>query len=353
MMSQIRPTRHLASPTLLLSISLLCFSAPFVHAQDTNLVEGTVLSNQGLPVATTVNLRLETQEGLPVESRPAGNRGQFTFINVPRGYYRLTATADGYQTTQQPLDLRRSGGRFLVNITLIPLAQGPARARDKSDAVSVMDLSAPKKARKALEKGEREFGEKKLKEAQASFELALAEHPCYARALTRLGMTLELKGEFAPAETALRKAIECDAAFLEAHTQLGILLNHMKRFEDSRTALTSSVERFPASWQLHYQLAAAEYGVGDYEEAEQQYLKAKSVGKDVSPEICVRLADVYTQLQKHDKAYAELREYLRTDPNGRFAKKVSEIIDRMEKNGIVDPLTPAAPPPNLDLRRPR
>jgi tetratricopeptide (TPR) repeat protein len=332
----------MTSPMLSATVFLLCLIADSAHAQETNLVEGTVLSNQGLPAGTTVNLRLETLDGSLVESGTADTRGQFKFMSVPEGYYKLTVTAEGYLTTQQPLVLRRGGGRSMVNVMLAPMAQ--ARSGDGSDAVSVTDLSAPKKARKALEKGERQFAEEKLKEAQASFERALAEHPCYARALTRLGMTLELKGEFAPAETALRKAIECDAAFLEAHTQLGILLNHMKRFEDSRTALTSSVERFPASWQLHYQLAAAEYGVGDYEEAEQQYLKAKSIGKDVSPEICVRLADVYTQLQEHDKAYAELREYLRADPNGRFAKKVNEIIERMENDGVVEPLKPAEAP---------
>ena len=210
-MFQNRPTRPLTSLIFSATIFLLCLIAASAHAQETNLVEGTVLTNQGLPAGTTVNLRLETLEGLPVESRPADSRGQFTFINVPRGYYRLTATAEGYQTTQQPLDVRRSGGRFLVNITLIPLAQGQARSSDKSDMVSATDLSAPKKARKALEKGERQFSEEKLKEAQASFEQALAEHPCYARAHTRLGMTLELQGDFPAAESALRKAIECDA----------------------------------------------------------------------------------------------------------------------------------------------
>lgn len=343
MKSQRRPRRILSPLTILAALVLLCFPSARARAQDTDMVQGTVVSNQGLTIPSTVNLRLETLEGSLVESRPADSRGQFTFINVPRGYYRLTATADGYQTAQQPLDLRRgAGGRYLITVMLTPLNQ--TRARDKAVMVSATDLNAPKKARKAFEKGEREFGEEKLKEAKASLEQAVAAHPCYARALTRLGMTLELEGEFAPAETRLKKAIECDVSLLEAHTQLGMLFNHLKRFEESRAVLANAVERFPTSWQLHYHLAAAEYGLGNLHDAEEQYLKAKSVGTDdVSSEVHVRLADVYTRLNEPDKAYGELREYLRADPTGRFAKKVGEVIEKMENDGVVDPIKVEAP----------
>ena len=340
--------RILTPPAMLAALILLYSLTASSQTQDTMTVEGQVLSNQGIPAGTLVNLKLENLEGSLVESRPADSRGRFGFISVPRGYYKLTATADGYQTAQQPLDLRRGAGdRFLITIMLTPLSSSQAQPREKGDTVSVTDLSAPKKARKAYENGEREFGEQKLKEARASFDKALAEHPCYARAHTRLGMTLELQGDFPAAESALRKAIECDAAFLEAYAQLGILLNHLKRFDESKSSLESAVGRFPASWQLHYQLAAAEYGLGRFREAEQEYLKAHSSVKDVNPEVHVRLADVYTQLREPDKAYAELREYLQADPTGRFAMKVSEVIQRMENEGAVGPAKPPQTPAQL------
>ncbi len=339
--------RKPASQIITTAIAMLSFLAPPALAQGSLLVEGTALSNQGLPVATKVNLRLETLQGMLVESGSADSRGQFKFLSVPEGYYRLTATAEGYQTTQQPLELRRGGGRFMVNVMLTPIGQSTARPPDRGETVSVTDLSAPKKARKAFEKGERESAEGKSAEARASFERAVAVHPCYARAHTRLGMTLGLEGDFAGAESALKKAIECDAGFLEAYAQLGILLNLQKRFEESKSSMEGAVGRFPTSWQLHYQLAAAEYGLGRYREAEEEYLKAQSSGRDVNPEVHVRLADVYTRLGEHDKAYVQLQEYLRASPSGRFANKVTEIIQRMESEGVVHPLkaleTPAQP----------
>jgi tetratricopeptide (TPR) repeat protein len=335
--------RNLVWPTISASFLLTCILASPALAQDTTFVEGTVVSNQGVPVAAGVSVRLETPEGSLVASSLADTRGQFKFIGVPRGYYKLTATAEGYQPAQQPLNVGRGGGgRFMVSVMMTPLNQ--TRSHEASNTVSVTDLSAPKNARKDYEKGEREFGEQKYKAARTSFEKALAEHPCYARAHTRLGMTLEMDGDFPGAERALRKAMECDAGFLEAYAQLGILLNHLKRFDESKSSLEPAAGRFPASWQLHYQLAAAEYGLGRYREAEQEYLKARSSGKDVNPEVHVRLADVYTQLREPDKAYAELREYLQADPTGRFATKVSEVIQRMESEGAVKPAKPLPTP---------
>ncbi len=345
MQSQRPRNRNSAKSNLPVFLAFVCVLAASAGAQETLQVEGQVLSNQGIPIPTAADVKLETLEGSLVGSRPTDSRGLFSFINVPRGYYRLTASAEGYQTSQQPVDVRRgAGARFMITIMLTPIGQSQSRPANNGDTVSVTDLSAPKRARKAFEKGERELSAEKVKEARASFEQAVAEHPCYARAHTRLGVTLEMEGDFAGAESALKKALECDGGYLEAHAQLGILLNHLKRFEESKASLEGAVGRFPASWQLHYQLAAAEYGLGRFREAEQEYLKALSAGKDVNPEIHVRLADVYTRLREHDKAYAELQEYLRASPSGRFAAKVTDVIQRMETEGVVHPLkTPSAP----------
>jgi tetratricopeptide (TPR) repeat protein len=314
----------------LLSFVLLLSTAPG-FCQQTFAVEGQVLTDHGVPPATTANLHLETEQGQVVADQPADSRGQFRLINLSRQTYRLTVTADGFQTQQQWLDLRRGYSRYLITVTITSLE----KVKSKGAMVSITDLSAPKKARKEYEKGQRAFKKGNLPEARRHLEDAVSEYPCYSRAQTNLGVTLELQGENTPAETAFRKAVECDAGFLEAHVQLGIFLNHQKRFAECAADLKKVIGHFPGSWQLSYQLAAAEYGLGQYQQAQQEYLRAESLSSEIPAEIHVRLADVYTQQGAYADAYAELQAYLRAEPQGRFAAKATDVIQRMEKAGVL------------------
>jgi len=55
----------------------------------------------------------------------------------------------------------------------------------------------------------------------------------------------------------------------------------------------------------------------------------------VPAEIHVRLADVYSQMKSYDKAYSELKCYLRAEPQGRFAAKATSGMQQMEGAGVV------------------
>jgi tetratricopeptide (TPR) repeat protein len=306
------------------------FSVRPVLSQEAFVVEGQVTTEQGAPPPTRVSLRVETSDGQLVVEQSADSKGQFRLI-IQRGNFLLTATADGFETFQQPLRVFRGTGRYVITIVLKPRVETKARA----GVVSATELNAPKNARKACEKGERAFQKGKLAEARKQLERAVALHPCYARAHTHLGMTLVSLGDLAAAESAFKKAIGCDAGFLEAHVQLGILLDREGRFAESLAHLEGAIRRFPSSWQLHFELAAAQYGLGHYPEAEQEYLKAQSIEPTVPAEIHVRLANVYTQMRIYDKAYAELQAYLRAEPDGRFATRAAAIKQRMETGGLV------------------
>lgn len=316
----------------LLPFLLLFLVCERAAAQELPAVEGRVVTQQGEPLPTRVNLRLETQDGLVVVDQPTDSRGVFRFPDLQRGLYRLTATAEGFQTTQQMLDLRRGAARFLITVTMVP--SDPTKP-GPSNPVSATDLIASKKARKAYEKGKRAFQKGELEEARAHFEKAVSEYPCFARAQTDLGVVLGLLAEFHSAEAAIRKALECDGGFLEAYIQLGLLLNLQKKFSESESVLQAGLGHFPSAWQLHYQRAAAAYGLGRYAEAMQHYLRAQSLNEAVPKEIHVRLADIYVQQKEYGKAYAELGAYLRAEPEGRFAKKVAEVMTRMEREGVL------------------
>ena len=163
----------------------------------------------------------------------------------------------------------------------------------------------------------------------------MEEYPCYARAQTDLALALTTQRDRPHAEAALKKAIECDPDFVDAYSQLGWLFNGGKRFSESAVVLQEGLRRSPRAWQFYYQLGIAHYGLGDYNRAEEEYLKAESLNPEPPAEIHVKLADVYLKKSAFDKAHSEMESYLHAEPGGRFAVKVRELMKQLESAGLV------------------
>jgi tetratricopeptide (TPR) repeat protein len=246
--------------------------------------------------------------------------------------YRLIVTAEGFETWQQEIDLGEGANEYIVRITLSPLNKVKEIA---ALAPALTDAQAPKTARKEYEKGSRALAARQFDEARTHLEKALSEFPCYARAQTDLAVVLTERRDLQGAEAALRKAMECDPGFPDAYTQLGQLLNAEKKFAESADLLQDGLRRSPGAWQFYYQLATAHYGLKQYSQAEEEYLKVQSLNPNAPAELHVKLADVYFKENAYDKAYAEMQAYLRAEPDGRFAAKIKGIMRQMESSGAV------------------
>ena len=301
--------------------------------QQTIALEGWVHTENGRTISSGVMIRLTTAEGLMVVQQSPSSAGQFEFGGLAKIPYHLTVTADGFQPYEQELDLSHSGDKTILNVYLTPL-RGTKQAG--SELPTFTDSRVPRKARKEFEKGKRALRDRNFSEAQAHFERAVEEYPCYARAQTDLALALTTQRDRPHAEAALKKAIECDPDFVDAYSQLGWLFNGGKRFSESARVLQEGLRRSPSAWQFYYQLGIAHYGLGDYNKAEEEYLKAESLNPEPPAEIHVKLADVYLKKNAFDKAYSEMESYLRAEPSGRFAVKVRELMKQLESAGLVD-----------------
>ncbi len=307
------------------------FSVSPAACQNTASIEGQVRTDEGRVIPFGVTVRLETGEGMLEGEQPANSAGYFEFDNVLKTAYRVIATAEGFQPAEKDIDLVYSANRVNVNLFLSPVN----KTRLVSSALTTLtDMSAPAKARKEYEKGVRALGSKNLQEARAHFENAVADYSCYARAQTDLALTLSAQREYPRAVAALKKAIECDQAYLDAYIQLGQIFNTQKQFAESETFLQQGLRHSASAWQFHYQLGVAHYGLRQYEKAEEDYLKVQSLNTTPPPELHIKLADVYLKRSKYEKAYEEMQTYLRAEPNGRFATKVKNIMQQMDSAGI-------------------
>jgi len=306
-------------------------SAPAL--KTTVVLAGQVRSSDGHAIRTGVIVTLETVDHLPMATKQAGSDGQYEFDSVPGNAVLLRVSAEGFQTFQQRLDeVRFIQYRTVINVVLKPVGQS---GREEAAPAVLTDGQAPEKARDELGKGVQALLKEKYSDARTHFEKAIAVYPCYARAQTELAIVLIPSGDFTQAESALRKSIQCDSGYHQARLVLGQLLNMQKRFGESEKTLREAIRLAPSSWELYYQLGIADFGLGKYARAAEEYEEVLSFNSAPPSYYYARAADAYLAQKTYDKAYAKMQDYLRIDPKGRFAEKIRTSIQEMEAKGVL------------------
>jgi len=324
--------RERVAAALLLAALLALFPASTAGDEGKATVAGQVTTSSGQTIPFGVNVQLQAPGGQIAGQQPADSSGHFTFDYIDKKDYTLLVTADGFQPASQEVDLRY-GSQLFITIRLTPLDHKVSEAQGA--VISVNDLKVPQRARQQYAKGDRAFKAQDFAAAKKYFEQAVHEYPCYAEAQLGLATVLIEQKQASGAETALKKAVDCAPTFLDASVELSQLLNAQKRFGESVKLLRPAIEHSPDTWQLHYQMGVAHYGLKQYEEAEKDFLGARSLNQAPPPILHIKLADVYLKKSDFGKAYAEMESYLRQDPGGRFAPKIKTVIRQMKSDGLV------------------
>jgi Tfp pilus assembly protein PilF len=308
---------------------LLALSLPASAQQKANIA-GRVVTDQGMAVKSAT-VRLETEDGELVASLPVSTAGEFYFNFIPKRNYQLIVRADGFQEYKERLDMGEGANDYTINVTLTPLEKELAPQQPPS----LTDTQAPAEARHEYQKAAKAVGSHKLGDARKHLEAAVEDYPCYARAQTDLAMVLTEQKDVKGAEEALRKSISCDPGYVDADLGLGALLNAEKRFGEAQPVLDQGARQSPSAWQFYFQMGITQYGLKNYREAEQQFTKAASLTPNPPGELKVKLADVYLKESAFPKAYAEMEDYLKTEPDGPLAPRIKQIMKQMESSGVL------------------
>ena len=302
-------------------------------------ISGQVRTADNSPLPKDVRVILETAAGAFADQQLPDTAGRFRFLGVAGVKYRVIVVAAGFRTEKQEVD-DSWGANHSPTIYLVP--SGKNNSSPLSESAS--DLAASQKAKRDFEKGYGEMQRGNLEEARKHLEKAVGEDPCYARAQTALGVTLGMQHQPAAAESAFRNSIKCDEGFVEAYLQLAILLKGQNKYAECETVLEHGLRRFPGEWRLHYQLGNAKARLGNYAAAEQEFLKALTLNPELPPEFRLRLAELYRDWKKYDKARVEAEAYLRADPHGPMAEPARKMMEELEASGALTPVkTPADP----------
>ena len=311
---------------------LLALTQASAQQQDAQLY-GRVRTDQGVVLTSGCMVRLETDEEHELFGEtPVNTAGEFYFLHIPKRRYQLTVTAEGFETYRMEIDFTQGANQYNLNITLTAVGK---TTQAKNAAPALSDAQAPKEARREYEKAEKALEARKLDEAREHLVKAVEQYPCYARAQTDLGMVYSTQKDYTKSEAALRKSLACDPGYVDAYVDLGQLLNAEKRFGEALPVLEQGARLSPASWQFYYEMGMAQYGLKHYSEAESEYLKAQSLNSNPPAELDVKLADIYLKNGAFDKAYTKMQEYLKAEPQGRFAPRIREIMKQMQSSGVV------------------
>ena len=307
-------------------IATALLAAPALCQRTDSYIQGQVRVTTGGSLPSGIVVKLEIAENVVAAQQMVGETGGFEFHDLKETHYQIIVTAEGYEPATAQVDMGYYASRF-PTIYLTPLG---AKKTPPPPSANTTDLAAPKKARKEYELGHDALQAKDLAGARKHFETAIETDPCYARALTELGVALALQGDFPSAESSFQKSIHCDGEFLEAYLQMGILLDMEKKYSEGESILQQALRVAPSDWQPYYRLAAVHQHSGKYKEATDEYLKAESLSGAVPVEVHLRLADAYLQQKEYDQAYTEMQTYLKIAPDGPLANQTRSLLPQVD-----------------------
>jgi Flp pilus assembly protein TadD len=255
--------------------------------------------------------------------------GRVSFPRLVPNSYLVRVQAEGYQTVEVGVDIRRGDYSREVKIPLAPVRRtGTVPA---GQAVSVRTLSLPEDAVKAFRRGLESLHKKKNpRESLQHFRQAIREAPEYYEAYFMLGAAYwELKLN-SDAEAAFRKALELNPSYLHPYYPLALLLSAEGRSEEAEKLLRRAMELDPDGWQWPFELARCLAKRGDWVQAV-EYAEQARAKANAPPKVHLLLADLYSGLGQNQKAIQALESYLRLEPEGPYAVRADKALAELRR----------------------
>ena len=203
----------------------------------------TLNAERGLDFSKAFAISVQLQEpigGTLQEAAPT-QEGLVRFTVCSRAVYRIRVTGPDIEEVTTDA-LRADRGDRLVNIVLHPKVSKEQRKALKA-SISASRLRVPKKAQKALDKGNAALKKGKLDVAKAQFEKALHIYPQFDEAQNNLGIVYINQGQRELARAAFLRSIHANDRYAPALVNLAKLAFDDKQYSDasrySKQALVS------------------------------------------------------------------------------------------------------------------
>src|SRR6266849_4687211 len=320
----LRWTLQVCLPWLLLGL-LVC--APIVRAQiagfDRQAVEifGTVfLEGANRPIGgVIVNIRLLTGGSFTSVLTDWG--GRFQVRGLDPGMYEIVVEEPGYEPVRETLRLDGPSPPFELHLR----ASNPSPVRRTDYAVSVRELRIPAKARNAFEKGLGRLAKNDADGSRTQFLRATATFPDYYEAYHHIGVADLRLGHEEEAAQAFQKAIDLSGGhYAWAQFALGLLLCRRGEYAEAETVIRKGLDVDGSSATGHLFMSVAFFHLNRLEEAEKSAREA-ILRKPGVALAYLMLADVSARRGEYGMQLHDLDAYLKLEPDGPASKRVREV----------------------------
>jgi len=205
--------------------------------------------------------------------------------------------------------------------------------KSKNATVSLTGLSAPKEARKAVERARLAIQKSELKKAAADLKKALSIHPKYPEAWYLLGHVDERLQLYREAEEAFHKAVALDASYVSPFLGLATAAWRRQDWADmmdwSARCLKLEPLRFPEAYLLN---AVALYRMNMLDAAEETARKGAQVDTTHrAVKIHLVLAEIFYSKKNFSGSIQEMRNYLQFARRAPDAEEVRAVIKTREE----------------------
>lgn len=284
----------------------------------------TAMDSRGEPIADARVDVLTQDTRTAAASGFTNSSGVVTLTDIPDGRYEVVLNK-GVNGASERVDV----DGFPIQVTLRVATEGDPNIGNRA-TVSVAQFKISGKARKAFNKAQDAFHDRKDDKAQKYVEEALAIEPQFAEALTLRGiMKIESRDESGAIDD-LSAAIKADAGYGLAYTALGAAFNRAHRFDEAMQTLDRGIATDPTSWQNYFELGKAQVSKGDYQAGLKSMDKAQSLAKEEYPPLHLVKAHAMLMMKQYQNAMVELGAFLKKAPQAPQSEEARAMLQQAQ-----------------------
>ena len=227
---------------------------------------------------------------------------------------------------------QRSGPPISWGTGMSPVPHRSA-GRDLPAGVSAVDLSAPKPAVKAFEKGLKAWDKGQLAEAEQAFKNAILLYPSFASAYNNLGVVFLHEGRRDDAEWAFRQSLNVDGRSRAALRNLAFTLFEERQYAYAGQLLNRLSAIEPMNQEASLLLAQIDFALARFDSVVAIASRTHNSFPDHNGYINFLAASALEQEGREPEAMSEYVIFLEESPHDPHAKISAERIEAIRKDG--------------------
>lgn len=240
----------------------------------------------------------------------------------------VRAMLPGFQSSTAMIRVEGAFGEIRMDtITLQRLGGG------EGTTISLTTMQAPKNARKAYEKAQKDVTKNNFKDAEKELTKAVEEYPKFAAAWALLGMIHQGNKQNDEASKDFQQAINSDPQYAKPYFGLAVIAATQQNWKDT-VRMSEQVNRLaPLAYpEAYFFGGVASYNLGNMDDAERNMRKFISLDNEHRrPVAALYLGDILARKQDFAGAAQQAKAYLALAPNAPNSESVRAKLKQLEQ----------------------